>query len=158
MAMTIHYCRSWFRMKKVAIEPMNKAMALSRHHSGQSYTALVGSTSAPSCFVELAIDKGMVGVGFLDKRCREYLTYQFRVIDTENLFLTMATHREFEGDKDGVKGGECYVFNEDGGLVIIRERVNPYELKEAKTRFDPCPNYERLPQFGCYSHLIKTDR
>jgi len=77
MAMTVHYCKSWFRLKKVAIEPMDEAMALSRHLSGQSYTRFVGSASAPSCFVELAIDNGMVGVGFLDKRCREYLTYQF---------------------------------------------------------------------------------
>lgn len=158
MAMTIHYCKSWFRMKKVAIEPMDEAMALSRHLSGQSYTALVGSASAPSCFVELAIDNGMVGVGFLDKRCREYLTYQFQFTDKENLFLTMAIHREFEGDTDEVVGGECYVFNEQGNLVIRRERFNPHELKEAESRFDPSLNYERMPQFGCYSQLIKTDR
>ncbi|NWA83736.1 lytic transglycosylase [Pseudomonas sp. D2002] len=158
MGLPIYYCKSWFRMKKVAIEPMDEALAHSRHLSGESYTALIGSDSAPSCFVELSIDRGMVSVGFLDKKCREYLSYQFQVIDADNLFLTMATHREFQGDGDEVIGGECYIFNEEGGLVIRREKFNPHELEEARSSFEPSRNYEKIPKFGCYSDVTKADR
>ena len=158
MGLPIYYCRSWFRMKKIAIEPMDKASAHSKHLSGESYTALVGSSSAPTCFVELAIDKGMVGVGFLDEKCREYLTYQFQVVDSESLFLSMATYRRFAGDGDEVVGGECYIFNKEGRLVIRREKFNPHELEEAVSTFDPSGNYEKFPEFGCYSDIIKVDR
>ena len=158
MVPPVYYCKSWFRMKKFAIEPMDEALALSRHLSGESYTALIGSASAPSCFVEFSIGKGMVGVGFLDKKCREYLTYQFQVIDADNLFLTMATHREFEGEGDEVVGGECYIFNKEGDLVIRRERFNPHELEEARSSFEPSRNYEKFPKFGCYSDVAKAER
>ncbi|WP_067436681.1 lytic transglycosylase [Duffyella gerundensis] len=158
MGLPIFYCKSWFRMKKVAIELMDQSLAHSRHLSGESYTALIGSDSMPSCFVEFFIDKGMVGVGFLDKKCREYLTYQFLVTDADNLFLTMATHREFDGDKDEVIGGEFYIFNEEGGLFIRREKFNPYKIEETKSSFEPFRNYEKIPKFGCYSNVIKADR
>lgn len=158
MELPIYYCKTWFRMKKFAIEPMDESLAHSKHLSGESYTVLIGSDSAPSCFVEFSIDKGMVGVGFLDKKCREYLTYQFQVTDSDNLFLTMATHREFEGDGDEVIGGESYIFNEEGGLVIRREKFNPHEIEEARSSFEPSRNYEKLPKFGCYSNLTKADR
>jgi hypothetical protein len=117
-----------------------------------------GSDSAPSCFVEFSINKGMVGVGFLDKKCREYLTYQFQVTDADNLLLTMATHREFEGDGDEAIGGESYIFNEEGGLVISREKFNPHEIEEARSSFEPSRNYEKIPKLGCYSNVTKADR
>ncbi len=158
MGLPIYYCKSWFRMKKVALGLMDEALAHSRHLSGEPYTALIGSESAPSCFVELSMDKGMVGVGFLDKNCREYLTYQFQVIDADNLFLTMATHREFEADGDEIIGGESYIFNERGDLVIRREKFNPHELEEARSSFEPSRNYEKIPKFGFYSNVIKADR
>lgn len=158
MVPPVYYCKSWFRMKKVAIGPMDEALALSRHLSGESYTALIGSASAPSCFVEFSIDNGMVGVGFLDEKCREYLTYQFQAVDADNLFLTMAIYREFEGGGDEVVSGECYIFNEGGELVVRRERFNPHELEEARSSFDPSRNYEKIPKFGCYSDLVKIDR
>ncbi|NNJ16156.1 lytic transglycosylase [Pseudomonas putida CSV86] len=158
MDLPVYYCKSWFRMKKIAIEPMGEALAHSRHLSGESYTALVGSDSAPSCFIEVFLDKGMVGVGFLDEKCREYLTYQFQVIDVNGLFLTMATHREFEGGGDKVVGGSSYIFNENGELIVRREKFNPHEVEEARSSFDPSQNYEKIPKFGCYSDVIRADR
>jgi hypothetical protein len=145
-------------MKKFAIDPMSEALAHARHLSGEPYTALIGSDSVPSCFVEFSIDKGMVGVGFLDKKCREYLTYQFKVKDADNLFLTMATHREFDGDGDEVIGGESYIFNEEGGLIIRREKFNPYELEEVASSFELSRNYKKISKFGCYSNVTRFDR
>lgn len=158
MSLPIYYCKSWFRMKKIAIEPIDEATAHSRHLSGEPYTALIGSYSNPSCFVEFLIGKGMVGVGFLDKRCREYLTYQFQSVDADSLFLTMATHREFEGEGDSVVSGESYIFSESGELVIRREKFDPHVLEETRSSFDPSRNYEKVPGFGDYFDVTKIDR
>lgn len=158
MLLPIYYCKSWFRMKKIAIELMDEATAHSRHLSGESYTAFIGSDTNPSCFVEFLISKGMVGVGFLDNRCREYLTYQFQSVGADSLFLTMATHREFEGEGDRVVSGASYIFSEAGELVIRREKFEPHVLEEARSSFDPSKNYEKIPVFGDYSSVTKIDR
>ncbi|HDS1775104.1 lytic transglycosylase [Pseudomonas putida] len=157
MKMPVFYCDSWFRLKSTAIGPLSEDDARNRHVSGKPYVALISSDITPSCFVEFLLDRSMVGVGFLDDKCREYLTYQFQCLNSEKLFLTMATHREF--DVDGkVSVGTSYIFKEDGGLVIRREKFNPYELEEANSSFDPTSNYEDIPAFGEYTGIIKKNR
>ncbi|WP_065910744.1 lytic transglycosylase [Pseudomonas sp. 58 R 12] len=156
MVMPVFYSKSWFRAKKCAIEPMSESTARSEHQAGKSYTALIGSESTPSCFVEMLIDKGMVGVGFLDDKGHEYLTYQFHYLDESQLFLSMATHREFEGGK--VAFGTTYIFGRQGGLVVRRERMIPYTVEDAQSTFEPAGNYEVAPKFGDYSGVININR
>jgi len=156
MALSIFYCKTWFRAKRSAIEFMDADTARVRHEAGESYTVLIGSNSTPSCFVEMLIDKGMVGVGILDEDGREYLTYQFHYLNNQQLFLTMATYREFEGGK--VALGTSYLFNQQGDLVIRREQMNPHVIEEAKSTFEPAGNYEKAPTFGCYSGVIHVNR
>lgn len=158
MEQPIHYCHSWFRMKKKPVDLIDEATALARHKSGNQYTALIGPLSAPHCFVEMLTSKGMIGVGFLDEKHREYLTYQFHTKNNNTLFLSMATHREFERDLDIVSKGTSYIFHETGELIIRREIFNPHDLEESKTHFDVKKNYESAPEFGKYSNLIRIDR
>lgn len=87
MAHKIHYCKTWFRGKRIPIDLLSEDEARSRHISGTPYAALIGSESKPFCFVEFLIDKGMVGVGFYDGEFREYLTYQFHCVSVNKLFL-----------------------------------------------------------------------
>jgi hypothetical protein len=156
MVLPVFYSQSWFRAKKCAIGPMDEATARARHQAGESYAVLVDSASTPSCFVEMLMDKGMVGVGFFDAEGREYLTYQFHYVDDKTLFLTMATHREFEGSK--VILGTSYIFNQQGNLIIRREQMNPHKIEEAQSTYDPLENYERAPAFGDYSGVIRISR
>lgn len=65
-------------------------MAYAKHLAGETYTVLVDSESQPSSFIEVIKNKGMIGVGFLDKFQREYLIYQFKIIKNDTVFLTMA--------------------------------------------------------------------
>ncbi|WP_082056671.1 lytic transglycosylase [Pseudomonas sp. 10-1B] len=157
MKVPVFYCDSWFRFKNTAIGPLSEDAARSRHVSGKPYVALIASDITPSCFVEFLLDRNMVGVGFLDDKCREYLTYQFQCLSSEKLFLAMATHREFDNDGK-VSVGASYIFKENGGLVIRREKFNPHELEEANSSFDPVSNYEGIPVFGEYAGLIKKNR
>ncbi|WP_122385338.1 lytic transglycosylase [Pseudomonas savastanoi] len=157
MSPSIFYCKSWFRLKHRAIDPMDEATANALHLAKKPYTALIGSDSKPACFVEMILDKNMVGVGFLDDHQREYLTYQFQCLDSETLFLTMAIHREFD-DAGKISVGTSYIFKESGELLIRREQLNPHKLEEAKSHFEPKDNYEKIPEFGDYSNVTKVNR
>lgn len=112
---------------------MGTSIARARHQAGAPYAVLIGSATTPSCFIEMLMDKRMVGVGFLDDE-----------------------GREFEAAK--VILGTTYIFNQQGSLVIRREHLNPYRLEEIQSTFDPTGNYEPAPAFGDYSTLMKINR
>lgn len=158
MKSEIYYCKSWFRINKISIEPCDEAAARAKHESGASYTVLIGSATKPTCFLELIIDKGMVGVGFLDEHLREYMTYQFQRVEDGRLFLSMVTHRDFVDGGDKVKEGTTYFFDQGGELVIRRQAFSPHSIEKAVSSFDPVNNYEAFPEFGEYLELIKVER
>jgi hypothetical protein len=158
MSELIRYCKKWFIMKKIAIDPLSEAQALEMHVSGGSNTALVEGGDYPACFIECLLDKKMIGVGFLDVRGREYLTYQFRILSGTQLFLSMATYREFDRESDRVLSGDSYIFKEKGELYIRHSHMSPHALEEAQSTFDPAGNYEAFPAFGDYSSLTKVER
>ncbi|KHK63732.1 hypothetical protein [Pseudomonas frederiksbergensis] len=158
MKAEVYFCKSWFRIKKIALEPYDEAAARINHESGVPYTALIGSATKPSCFLEFLTDKGMVGVGFLDQNLREYMSYQFHRVEDDKLFLSMVTHREFFDGGDKVKEGVTYFFDRSGELVIRRQAFNPHAVEKAVSSFDPVNNYEVFPKFGEYSELIKIER
>ncbi|HAF2129171.1 TPA: lytic transglycosylase [Salmonella enterica] len=160
----IFYCKSWFRAKNKPIELWSENKARKKHITGESYTVLIGSDVKPSCFVEVMKNKGWVGVSFLDQELREYLLYNFRLLDDDRLFLSMAVHREFaenEGKGAGilnVSSGTTYIFNEDGNTIVREEQFNPYKLEESQTLVDISGNYDKFPDFGKYDILIRKER
>lgn len=158
MRSEVYFCKSWFRIKKIAIDLCDEATASIYHETGASYTALMGSAVKPTCFLEFLTDKDMVGVGFLDQHLREYMTYQFQRMEDGRLFLSMVTHRKFFDNGDKVKEGVTYFFDRGGELIIRRQIFNPHTVERAVSSFDPANNYERFPEFGEYSELVKVER
>ena len=156
MKQPIYYCKSWFRAKKKPTELWPAEKAEAAHRSKQSYTALIGSAEKPYCFVDVT-DK-VIGVGFLDGHLRESLTYAFKEVEAGRLFLSMATHREFEAETDKVASGATYTFGQDGTVQIRREFFNPYRVETAASSFDPAPNYSVRPEFGQYDDVIRVER
>lgn len=152
----IFYCKSWFRAKKRPTEVWTKEQAKSAHIKKQPYTVLVDSIDRPYCFLDIA-DK-VVGVGFLDEFLRESLTYVFQEIEPGKLFLTMATHREFEGETDKVARGISYIFKQDGMVNVRREFFNPHRLETAVSSADVSSNYSPMPEFEQYDDLIRVER
>jgi len=108
MKQLIYFCKSWFRGQNRPTEVWTEEQARDKHNKGQFYTVLLESAASPSCFLEIA--EKIVGVGFLDRYLREYLSYDFQEIEPGKFFLTMATHREYEGDTDKVTKGISYIF------------------------------------------------
>ena len=155
MSRPIYYCKSWFRARKKPTEIWSVEQAEVAHLNKRPYTALVGSAERPYCFVHVADE--IVGVGFLDGRLRESLTYAFKEVETGKLFLTMAVHREFEGETDKVAAGVTYVFDQGGTVHIRRESFHPHRAETATASFDPAPNYAVRPSFGDYDDVIRAE-
>ena len=156
MKQPIYYCKSWFRAKKRPTEIWPAEKAEAAHRNRQPYTALVGSAERPYCFVEVV--DGVIGVGFLDTLLRESLTYAFQEVAPGQLFLSMAVHREFEGETDRVVRGVTYTFREDGAATIRRDYFGPQRVETATASFDPAAHYEAWPDFGAYDRLVRVDR
>lgn len=137
---------------------MDEATIKRKHIAGEPYVALIGLTSTPFCLIEVTPNQGMIGVGFLDQQQREDLTYPFQKTTDDQIFLNMATHREFETDTNKVTNGTCYIFSEGGNVVIRKEAFSPPVVEEATSILEPRNNYEKYPSFGDYSRLIVVDR
>lgn len=152
----LYYCKSWFRARKKPTEIWSEEQARTAHERKEQYTALVDSAERPYCFLD--ISDGVVGVGFLDEFLRESLTYAFQKVNTGQLFLTMATHREYKGESDEVVGGVSYFFEEDGTLRIKREFFNPHRVETATSSCAVANNYTEQPEFGDYDELIRVER
>jgi hypothetical protein len=156
MKQPVYYCKSWFRAKKKPTELWSDEKAEAAHRAKRTYTALVGRAEQPLCFVDVA-DKVIV-VGFLDNLLRESLTYAFKEVDAQKLFLAMAIHREFETGTDRVTSGVTYTFEQNGAVNIRREVFRPHRMEIATSSFDPARNYEAWPDFGTYDQLIRVER
>lgn len=152
----IYFCKSWFRAKKRPTEVWSEEQARAAHANKQHYTVLVESIEHPYCFLE--VTEKFVGVCFLDGLLRETLTYQFQEVEPGKLFLTMATHREFEGETDKIESGTSYIFGRDGVVQIRREFFNPHRLETSTSSSDVDSNYAAMPEFGEYDDLIRVER
>ena len=154
--MEVFFCKSWFRAEKRPTEMWSEDQGKAAHERGILYTVLVGSVERPYCFLEVTAKA--VGVGFLDEHLRESLSYAFQEVEPGRLFLTMATHREFDGDMDRVTSGTSYIFGQDGVVMIRREFFNPHRLETATSNSDVAANYSPKPKFGHYGDLIRVER
>jgi len=152
----VSYCRAWFRAKKVALEPRSREEASTAHERRLPYVAIVGEHERPRAFVEMNAD--YVGVGFLDDRRREYLSYQFQELEPGKLFLTMATHREFDGDRDAVREATTYYFKPSGNVVVEKVDRSGRAQSRSSAQRDVANNWEVYPVFGAYDGVIRVER
>jgi len=152
----LFYCKSWFRAKKRPTELWTNEIAREAHEAGQPYDVLVGSADKPFCFV--TVTKGFVGVNFLDEHLRVSLEYGFSELEPGTLFLTDATHREFEGAEDAAVKGTSYHFDTDGMVRITCWDALLAVQDTSDAVVDVSANYERWPEFGQYARLITPER
>jgi hypothetical protein len=157
MQRKLFFCKSWFAAKRRPTEVWTEAQARAAHIAKRPYTVLVDSMEAPFCTIDVA--EKFVGIDFLDRKLRESLTYHFQEISPGQLFLTMATYREFEGDTDKVSSGTTYIFGPDGGVRIQREIFVPkHTVETSSSKVEVTSNYSTVPPFGDYDDLIRAER
>jgi hypothetical protein len=156
MVLEYAYCDRWFRARKRLISPLKPERARQLHQGRHLYTVLCGDPERPMCFIEF--NDSYCGIGYLDDRLREELSYQFQEIEPGSLFLTMAVWREFRGDTDRVARGTSYHFKADGSVTITREEFDPRRFEEAHGRTETRDLWEKYPHFGDYRDLIRRER
>lgn len=157
MQRPIYFCKKWFTAKKYAPEVWTEAQAKEAHEGRQNYSVLVDSIERPFCVILVMAEA--VAVDFFDESLRPALSYQFQLVASGRMFLTMAIHREFDGDGDGVAKGTRYTFTEDGKLQIRRETFLPqHSLEVANSPVDVSSNYVLAPEFGRYEEFMRMER
>lgn len=148
--------KSWFRAKKRLTELWDEKKAKLAHEERKPYVALIEKSRQIFCFIEANND--YIGVGFLDSAVREFLSYQFQEVEPGRLFLSMATHREFDGATDRVKCGTTYYFKPDGCVTVESEDVVTRQVITKKKMVDVTNNWEPYPNFGDYQSLARIER
>lgn len=157
MTEKMSYCDIWFRSKKTSVGPISEDEARKRHVSGSHYVALIGPPEKPYYFIDIV--PPFFGVGFLDDNLREYLSYHFdKSSRPGDIFLSMATFREYKGITDEIEKATTYYFYESGIAHIKETDFTKNEIYEYDTEYDPEPNYEPQPLFGRYNGILKEER
>jgi hypothetical protein len=152
----VSFGKGWFRAKKRLTESWDESKARFAHEQRQPYVAVVGNAESIRCFVEANND--YIGVGISDNAKREFLSYQFQEIQPGRLFLTMATHCEFDGETDGVKSSTTYYFKPNGCVTVESEDFATGHLTTKKIQTDVSGNWEAYPVFGDYESIVRIDR
>lgn len=152
------YCKSWFWAKKYPIEFWNKEQALEKHRHHATYTVLVQDPVKPHAVIDISIKNKFIGVTFLDKLLRGYLSYHFKKSEDETLFLSMVVYREYLGESDKVENASRYIFSKNHKVYIRRENFVSKQIEETEFFTDISNNYDQFPKFGDYTHLLKKER
>ena len=158
MSQKNYYCKNGSLGYKEPNDLWGEKKSLKKHEAGEPYTVLIDSESTPSCFINIMRNSGWISVSFLDEHLREYLIYNFQILDMETLFLSMAIYREFNDDTDLVINGTTFHFKEDGHTIIIEDDISNKTSERSETYSDVAGNYEQFPAFGEYDHLNRKER
>ena len=153
----VRYCQQWFRRYRKMINPLSFEEAKRLHHAGCGYTALLGPEQRPRAHVQMLLDKKVILVGFLDEHVREYLSYQFELMDGPRIFLSLATFRSYPDSGDQVICGETYSFSTSGEAAILKTDFDLNESRELSKEYDPSSHFIEMPPFGSFESLAKED-
>jgi hypothetical protein len=157
--MKITYCKRWSRFRKCMTEIWNAEKARKAHERGDLYTVLLGDPEKPTCFLEVHLKLGYIGVNFLDEYLRDYFQCGFTKEKPGMLFLSQVTHREYEAETDTVIEAKFARFFPDGRAIY--EIDNTHEdalLRKEVEQEDLSVNWEPIPEFGQYESIARFER
>jgi hypothetical protein len=158
VAETITYAERWSDAAGGPVDELGEDEARRRHESGELYVAVLGGDERPRAYVEARLEKGFVGVHFLDEDGRNTVTYVFgREDDDERMFLQRATWRDFAADGE-VARGESYTFKRDGTIYVESKDYVTREASRGEKKDDVSSNWEPVPAFGEYDSIARLER
>jgi hypothetical protein len=155
---TVTYAARWSEPVGGPVDELDEDEAQRRHEAGELYTAILGDGMTPRAYVEVRLEKGFVGVHFLDDDGRNFATYLFgKQADDDALFLERATWREYDEDGELVRG-EAYFFKPDGTIHVESKDYVEREASRGDKRDDVSGNWEPVPEFGRYESVTRLER
>jgi hypothetical protein len=153
---TISYGKKWFLYKRCFTEQWKESQAAEAHAKRVPYAVAIRKDNGNITVVDARGD--YFGVDFLDVFGRDFICYQFQEIEAGRLFLTMATHREFEDNTDRVKLGTSYIFKPNGMVIVETEDFSSSHITKKQIQVDVNGNWELYPNFGDYRSLTRVER
>lgn len=160
--------------QKTMPTPLSVEKARRRHERRQAYEAVIGEPGHPQYVVCLSPNaasvhtdsvrrcnegKGdWVTVYFIDDQLRWYLQYDFKEIQPEKLFLTLATFREFVGTTNELRSTKIFSFRQDGHILIDHRDLVTKSTEEREASHSAQENWEEYPRFGDYIRLCREQR
>jgi hypothetical protein len=158
MTDTVTYAERWLDGRPDEVEELDDAEARSRHESGELYTAILGDRESPRAYVDVRLEKGFVGVHFLDDDGRNHVTYLFGKGDGDDrLFLEQAVWRQFDDDGE-VARGDAYYFKRDGTIHLESKDYVNRTAERGDKHDDVSGNWEPVPEFGDYESIARLER
>ena len=153
--MRLQYCNKWFRAEKEPIDLWDEQTARKAHEEKKPFTVIASVEEKPVGFLEVYYKHYYVG--FLDEALREFVGYTFQPCEGK-LFLTMAIHREYEGDSDSVIHCSSYFFESDGHLEVEDDDLLAKTASTRTGNVDVSSNWENFPEFGKYASIFRMER
>ena len=151
--MGIAFFEKWVWAKKKGIAPLSEYEARRKHMARQPYVAVCDESQA-TAVVDIAGE--WVSVGFLDESGRNYLTFDFRVLEQGNIFLKTATHREFFDTSTQLVKSDRFNFEPDGKYFVELQEGSTTSTRTGQVPTQPL--WAEFPEFGEYQALLQTER
>jgi hypothetical protein len=135
--------------------PLSPQQAKARHAEGQPYVAVL-SAGADKRVIDIAGD--WISVLFLDRNDRVYLQYDFKRVESGDLFLSKATHLEYKNGDNSPSIVVTFVFRMDGSILIEKRNIETGEIDEKESSGNFASNRESYPAFGDYISVSRPNR
>jgi hypothetical protein len=155
--MNITYCKYWSFQKR-PIKIYDFKQALKAHQKLEVYTVLIGDRNHPDCYLEINAEESFIGVNFLDKSLRNYLSYLFRETEPRRMFLKEVIVQEYEDETDKIIRTSYAFFKLDGTADIEKKDFITNEELTKTTLRDVSRNWEPTPEFGNYESICRYNR
>lgn len=126
-----------------------------RHRTSAPYVATLTIDGAKRV-VDIAGD--WVSVLFFDEQDRNFLRYDFKRVEPERLFLSLAVHLAYTDEEHRPGTSLTFAFKPDGAIVIERRNMASGEVEEKDSQGDLRSNWEAYPAFGQYSSVCRVNR
>jgi hypothetical protein len=148
-----------YKKNKITLEEVSRE----NHYDGLMYVvSIFNHTNFPINYLEIVHENEFIGVHFIDKFGRDYLTYHFEEIEPKNkLFLRELWYKVYSNNETNEKNCRFhFVFDTDGNINYrkydeIEKKTIDYE---SKNKFNINGLYENYPDFGNYEKIIKLER
>ncbi len=163
--MNVMYSLRWSRTRRMANSPLSNIAACKLHDQGKLYTVVASEADHPLAFMEIRLEVGFVGVGFLDPQLRELTSFAFsdRGLDGRRTppgrcFLQSVILSQFDDDTDQAAFGTSYDYDFDGNCRVIHENLRTRQIARSQQNVDVSAHWEALPAFGCYEPFLRRER
>lgn len=151
------YSEDWSLNYREARNPLTIESAAKYHQERRRYAVACGAGDFPVAVVLMTGKSAQIE--FFDDSQRPYLSFQFQERKPNQLFLTMATHREFTSGSDKPASAVTFIFEEDGsGHIREYDGITMRTKVRTMERADVSQYWEPYPEFGHYEGLLRVER